>query len=388
MPPDITRSNSGAGLIVSMYFELFENLGIYADIMPALGTHAPMTRAEQLDFFGPKIPKDRFLLHDWRQNITKIGEIPAAFVREVSEGIMDEPIAVEISNHLLDASYDLILSIGQVVPHEVAGMANYTKNIAVGCGGSGFINKSHMLGAFYGMERIMGRDHSPVRKVFDYAEANFFSKLPLEYVLTVTVPTAEKPDILGLYIGKSREIFEKAVAQSQKHNITYVKHPLEICVVWLDEREFHSAWLGNKAIYRLRMAMADGGRLIILAPGVKTFGEDIKNDRLIRKYGYIGRENILKLCKTEPELQDNLSVAAHLIHGSSDGRFKITYAPKQLTKEEVEAAGFDYMPFEKAQKKYDPKNLKAGYNALPSGEQIYFVENPALGLWALEGAFD
>ena len=385
VPPDITRANSGAGLIASIYYGLLEELGACADVLPALGTHAPMTRAQQLAFFGDKIPEGRFLLHDWRNKVTKIGEIPASFVREASEGVMDVPMEVEISDHLLDPSYDLILSIGQVVPHEVAGMANYTKNIAVGCGGSGFIGKSHMLGAFYGLERVMGRDHSPVREVFDYVQQNFLSKLPLEYVLTVASANA---DILGLYIGSSRESFEKAVRLSQRENITYVERPIETCVAWLDEREFSSAWLGNKAIYRTRMAMADGGRLVVLAPGVKMFGEDPENDRLIRKYGYIGRESILKLCKTEADLQNNLSVAAHLIHGSTDKKFGVTYAARHLGRQEIEDAGFDYMPFDEAVKKYGPKNLKQGYNAMPGGEEIYFIENPALGLWALEGAFD
>ena len=387
IPPDITRSNSGAGLITSIYYDLFDNMGVQADILPALGTHAPMTREEQISFFGENIPAECYLIHKWRDGVTKIGEIPGSFVHEVSDGLMDESMDVEVSDYILDPSYDLILSIGQVVPHEVVGMANYTKNIVVGCGGSRFINRSHMLGAFYGLERIMGRDHSPVRKVFDYAQQNFLSKLPIEYILTVTVTENEKVKIIGLYIGKERDGFTRAVALSQKHNLNYVKQPLKTCVVWLDGREFHSTWLGNKAIYRTRMAMANGGRLIILAPGVKMFGEDSENDRLIRKYGYIGRENILKLCKTEPELQNNLSAAAHLIHGSSDGRFNITYATQYLGKEEVRGAAFDYMPFDEAVKKYDPKILEQGYNTMPGGEEIYFIENPALGLWALEGAF-
>ena len=388
IPPDITRSNSGAGRLTAIYYDMLAGAGAAADILPALGTHAPMTRDEQISFFGEKIPAERFLTHKWRNGVTKIGEIPADFVRGVSEGVMDESIDVEISNYLLDSSYDLILSVGQVVPHEVVGMANYTKNIVVGCGGSDFINKSHMLGAFYGLERIMGRDNSPVRKVFDYAQENFLAKLPLEYVLTVTVINKnEKLDIIGLYIGKGREGFTRAVKLSQKHNLNYVKTPIKICVVYLDEREFHSTWLGNKAIYRTRMAMADGGHLIILAPGVKMFGEDGENDRLIRKYGYIGRKNILKLIKTEPDLQNNLSAAAHLIHGSSDGRFDITYAAKSLSKEEVEGAAFGYMPFDETVKKYDPKLLKKGYNTLQNGDEVYFIENPALGLWALEGAF-
>ena len=381
IPPDITRLNSGAGIITALYYELLE--GIQVDILPALGTHLPMTREEQISFFGEKIPADRFLVHNWRDGVAKVGVIPGEFVNDVSEEIMAEPMDVEISNHLLAPSYDLILSIGQVVPHEVVGMANYTKNIVVGCGGSRFINQSHMLGAFYGMERLMGRDHSPVRKVFDYAEESFISKLPIEYVLTVTVTKGEKTDIIGLYIGKEREIFTRAVSLSQKHNLNYLKSPIKTCVVWLDEREFHSTWLGNKAIYRTRMAMADGGRLIIIAPGVKMFGEDAENDRLIRKFGYVGRENVLKLCKTEPELQNNLSVAAHLIHGSPDGRFSVTYATKKLRKDEVEGVAFEYMPFEEATEKYNPDNLKTGYNTMPDGEEIFFIENPALGLWTL-----
>jgi len=378
IPPDFTRLNSGAGILAAMYYELLA--GVEVDILPALGTHFPMTREQQIAFFGENIPEERFLVHDWRNGVTKIGEVPASFIEEVSEGLMDEAFELEISNYLLDPSYDLILSIGQVVPHEVVGLANYTKNIVVGCGGSRFINSSHMLGAFYGMERIMGRDATPVRKVFDYCEEHFISKLPVEYVLTVTVTEQEQIDILGLYIGRDREVFTRACALSQKHNLIYLPKPMQTCVVWLDEREFHSTWLGNKAVYRTRMAMADGGRLIILAPGVRAFGEDDENDRVIRKYGYVGRKRVLELIKTEPELQENLGAAAHLIHGSSDGRFRITYATRHLTQKEVEGAGFNYMPFDEAQEKYT--DLKPGWNG-----DVFYIENPAVGLWALEGAF-
>ena len=381
VPPDITRLNSGAGLITALLYEILR--GAQVDILPALGTHAPMTRAEQVAFFGEKIPAGRFLVHNWRSHVTKIGAVPGSFVFDVSEGVMNEDMDVEVSNYLLDPSYDLILSIGQVVPHEVAGMANYTKNIVVGCGGSRFINQSHMLGAFYGLERMMGKDHTPVRKVFDYAEEKFISKLPVEYALTVTVSESGKTDIIGLYIGKGREGFTRAAALSQKHNLTYLKTPIKTCVVWLDEQEFRSTWLGNKAIYRTRMAMADGGNLIILAPGVEKFGEDKENDRLIRKYGYIGREKILELCKTEIELQKNLSAAAHLIHGSSDGRFHITYAPGKLRRDEVEGVAFGYMGFGEAVDKYGPAKLVPGYNPAPGGEEVFYIENPALGLWAL-----
>jgi len=381
IPPDITRKNSGAGLIVSLYYQLLKDA--HVDILPALGTHAPMTREEQISFFGSDIPEKCFLQHDWRNNVTKVGEVPGDYVRNVSDGLFEQSMDIELSNYLLDPSYDLILSIGQVVPHEVAGMANYTKNIVVGCGGSSFINRSHMLGAVCGMEKAMGNIDTPVRKVFDYAQMHYIDKLPIEYVLTVTVSEGEKTDILGLYIGKERKCFEKAAKLSQKFNLIKMDSPIKTCIVNLDEHEFRSTWLGNKAIYRTRMAMADGGKLIILAPGITRFGEDEEIDRLIRKFGYIGRDNILRLCETEPELRDNLSAAAHLIHGSTEGRFSVVYATDKLSGKDVEKAGFEHMPLSKALSRYNPDGLSPGYNITEDGTEIFFIENPAVGLWTV-----
>jgi len=246
------------------------------------------------------------------------------------------------------------------------------------------INSSHMLGAFYGMERVMGKDFSPVRRVFDYAQEKFLADVPLMYVLTVTTNKGDDTFIHGLFIGNQRDLFEQAVKMSQAKNLTCVGPPLQKVVVYLDEREFKSTWLGNKAIYRTRMAMAQGGELIILAPGVRKFGEDDENDRLIRKYGYVGRVKVLELVKRNEDLQANLSVAAHLIHGSSDGRFHITYCTEKLTEQEVTGASFHYMPYCKAVELYNPAALKDGFNTLTNGEEIFYISNPALGLWTCE----
>jgi len=386
LPPDITRAHSGAGKITAMYYEMLKDT-CQVDIMPAIGTHEPMTVEERKEFFGEGIPMDRFIAHNWKTDVVKVGTVPAEFVKEVSEGLIDEPIDIEINKHLLDKSYDLIISIGQVVPHEVIGIANYSKNIFVGCGGSATINKSHMLGAVYGMERIMGKDFSPVRKVFDYAEENFIKDIPLMYVLTVTTAVQNNVTIHGVFTGRSRKIFEEAVKLCQEKNLTIVDKPFKKVVVYLDPKEFKTTWVGNKAIYRTRMAIADDGELIILAPGVRKFGEDDRNDELIRKYGYVGRKKVLELTKENEDLQNNLSVAAHLIHGSSDGRFTITYAVEKLTKEEVEKANFKYMPLSEALKKYDPTRLKDGYNTLEDGEEIFYISNPAIGLWADKSRF-
>lgn len=381
LPPDYTRMYSGAGKITRMYYEILKDT-CEIDIMPALGTHEPMTKEECTAFFTDEVPFEKILVHNWKTDVEKIGEVPAEFVSEVSEGLVNTKIDVEVNKRLLDKSYDLVISIGQVVPHEVVGMANYSKNIFVGCGGSSMINSSHMLGAFYGLERIMGKDFSPVRRVFDYAEENFIADIPLMYVLTVTTNKGDETLLHDIYIGRKRELFEMAVKKSRQTNLIYTGEPLKKVVVYLDAREFKSTWLGNKAVYRTRMAIADGGELIVLAPGVKKFGEDDENDRLIRKFGYVGREKVLELVKTEDELKQNLSVAAHLIHGSSDGRFSITYCTKLVSKEEVEGVNFGYAPYDDMAAVYDPAVLKDGFTEV-NGEKIYYISNPALGLWSV-----
>jgi len=162
--------------------------------------------------------------------------------------------------------------------------------------------------------------------------------------------------------------------------------PLKKVVVFLDPHEFKSTWLGNKSIYRTRMAMADGGELIVLAPGLKEFGEDPEIDRLIRKYGYVGTERVLKLTRENAELQNNLSAAAHLIHGSSEGRFSITYCPGQITQKEIESVNFHYADLNAMLKKYNPEQLKNGYNTV-NGETIFYISNPGMGLWSWKNRF-
>jgi len=380
LPPDLTRMHSGAGKITAMIYSMLKD-SVQVDVMPALGTHEPMTKEEADVFFEGAVPYDKIIPHRWRDDVVKIGEVPSDFVKEVSEGLIDEAIPVEVNKRILDKSYDLILSIGQVVPHEVVGMANYSKNVLVGCGGKDTINKSHMLGAVYGMERMMGKDHSPVRKVFDYAQEHYLDKLPISYILTVTTVRNDEVVIEGIFAG-GRRMFEKAVELSRNKNLNMMDKPIKKAVVYLDPLEFKSTWLGNKAIYRTRMAMADGGELIILAPGIRKFGEDDVIDGLIRKYGYKGRDYILEQYRKNRDLRENPSAAAHLIHGSSDGRFKIIYAVNHLTKEEIEQVGFEYMPYEEAASKYKPEGITDGYFKSADDEWFY-ISNPALGLWTV-----
>lgn len=381
IPPDFTRFNSYAGPLTEMVFDWYGDA--LTDVMPALGTHSPMTDAQISAMFG-RVPKDRFRVHDWRHDVVTVGEVPAEYVREVSEGRVDYSWPAQVNKLLLDPSFDLILSIGQVVPHEVIGMANYTKNIFVGVGGSSGINLSHYLGATYGMERIMGRAMSPVRDVMEYARTHFIPQLPIVYVQTVMAkdPVTGGMALKGLFIGDDFECFRRAAELSLETNFIMVDRPLKKCIVWLDPDEFKSTWLGNKSIYRTRMALADGAELIVLAPGLREFGEDPDIDALIRKYGYKGTPHTLEATRANRELQDNLSAPAHLIHGSSEGRFRITYCPGPgMTREEIEGVGFDYAPLDEMMERYDVPSLRDGWNTV-GGEDVYYISNPALGLWA------
>ncbi len=387
LPPDMTRLHSWAGFLTC---ELFEHLHRYAEvaILPAVGTHLPMT-ADELTHMFPGLPHSVFHAHDWRNGVVPLGEVPAPLVQRVSEGKLDFSIKVEIDRLLIEQKWDAIISVGQLVPHEVIGIANHAKNVFVGVGGSDLINKSHWLGAVYGIERIMGRADTPVRAVLDYASTHLAKHLPIVYLLTVRARDADgKLVTRGLYAGDDRACFERGAALCRQVNLDRLERAPKKVVVWLDPLEFKSTWLGNKAVYRTRMAIANAGELIVLAPGVRTFGEDPTIDRLIRRFGYRGTPTTLDAVRAHPELAANLSASAHLIHGSSEGRFTITYCPGQLTREEIEGVGFRYGDLTTLVQRYDPKRLRDGWNRLADGEEVYYISNPALGLWGTADRFD
>ncbi len=380
VPPDITRFHSRAGDLTALVHNYYKKA--LKDILPALGTHTPMSDYE-LEAMYKDVPKELFRIHYWRKDVVTAGTVPGEFISGITDGVIDYSWPAQLNKLIFNGGHDLILSIGQVVPHEVMGMANYNKNLLVGTGGPEGINKSHFVGAVYGMERIMGKAVNPVRSLLNYASAHFINHLPVVYVLTVI----GKDDngrlvIRGLYIGDDEEVFRIAAGLSVKVNFSLLDKSLMKVVVYLDPSEFRSTWLGNKSIYRTRMAMADKGELIVLAPGLKKFGEDKEIDRLIRKYGYRGTNATLKSLRDNEELRNNLCAAAHLIHGSPEGRFSITYCPGYLTRQEIESINFNYHDLSEMMKKYNPEKMSDGFNIMDDGEEIFYISNPALGLWS------
>jgi nickel-dependent lactate racemase len=357
VPPDYTRLPSRSGELTEF---CWQHLGDrITDILPALGTHTPMTDAQISHMFG-QTPKDLFRIHDWRNDVATLGTVPAEFIKEVSDGACDFSWPAQVNKMLIEGGYDLILSIGQVVPHEVVGMANYNKNLLVGTGGTEGIHKSHYIGAVYGMERMMGHADTPVRRVFNYASDKYLSHLPIVYVQTVVgLNKAGNLQTYGLFIGDDFSVFDKAAKLSLKVNFEMLDEPLKKVIVWLDPTEFKSTWLGNKSVYRTRMALADDAELIVLAPALCEFGEDKEIDLLIRKYGYFGTPHTLQMVAENEDIQNNLAAAAHLIHGSSEGRFSITYCPgkgaENLTQQEIESVGFNYADFDEITARYNPE---------------------------------
>jgi nickel-dependent lactate racemase len=386
LPPDGTRYHSWAGPLMRLLHERLRDAAEIA-ILPATGTHLAMT-ADEIARMFPGVPQVLFHEHDWRNGVAPLGEVPAEFIRRVSDGRLDFPVRVEVDRLLAEGRWDVILSVGQLVPHEVVGIANHSKNVFVGAGGSDLINKSHWLGAVHGIEQTMGRADTPVRRVLDYAAEHLARHLPIVYLLTVRARDGQGRLVTrGLYAGDDAACFRRGAELCRRVNLDRLPRAPRKAVVYLDPLEYKSTWLGNKAVYRTRMAMADGGELVVLAPGVRTFGEDETIDRLIRRFGYRGTPATLEAVRRQPELAANLSAAAHLIHGSTEGRFAVTYCPGHLPRAEVEGVGFRYGDLAVKMERYGPDRLQDGWNQLADGEEVFYISNPALGLWGTAERF-
>ncbi|MDO4585989.1 MAG: lactate racemase domain-containing protein [Planctomycetia bacterium] len=382
LPPDITRAHSGAGWITEELYKLFEATAD-VHVIPTLGQHVPHTPEQNRWMFG-SIPEEKIHAHDWRNGSKRIGEVPASFVQNVSQGKADWEIPVALNKMLLEEKWDLVINIGHIVPHEVLGFANHNKNYFIGLGGKEMICASHMMAACCGIENNLGNQLTPLRRCYNYAEKEYLSSLPDFYIEVVMA--YDDNGILGhtgFYAGDDLETYFAGARASEKQNITIVP-PLKKVVAVMQGDEFYSTWVANKAIYRTRMAMADGGELLIVAPGLKRFGEQQEVDALIRRFGYSGTKKVMELWKQEPILQDLTHGTAHLIHGSSEDRFKITYAPGHLTKEEINGVCFGYADLNETLKRYDPQRMKNGFNVMPDGEEVYYISSPSAGLWSTE----
>ena len=382
LPPDLTRAHSGAGRITELFYNKLPDA--HVEVIPTLGQHLPHTEAENRWMFG-SIPEERIFAHDWRNGCTRVGTIPASLVAETTAGVANWEIPVDLNSKLMNEPWDLIINIGHVVPHEVLGFANHNKNYYIGLGGKDTICASHIAAAVYGIENNLGCLVTPLRACYNWSEDKHLTHLPDVY-LQIVMRRDEQQRLVtsGIFVGDDLETYLEAARLSREQNIITFDKPIRKIVAVMQADEFRATWVANKAVYRTRMALADGGELLILAPGVERFGEQPEVDALIRKYGYKGTERTLALYKIEPDMQEIPHGVAHLIHGSSEGRFTITYAPGHLTREEIEGVGYQYADLAETQRRYDPSFMQEGWNTMADGEEVFYISTPSAGLWATE----
>lgn len=380
LPPDITRMHSGSGWITEAFYQRFAGEA-EVHVIPTLGQHEPHTPEQNRQMFG-EIPNERIHAHDWRGGVVPVGQIEADFVNEISAGAADWAIPITLNRMLMKESWDLIINVGHVVPHEVLGFANHNKNYFIGLGGKDLICASHMMAASCGIENNLGNLVTPVRACFNKAENELLGNLP-DFYVQVVMARNDRGELAhtGVYVGDDLETYLQAARQSREQNITMLEEPLKKVVCVMQGDEFFSTWVANKAVYRTRMALADDGELVIIAPGLKRFGEQPEVDEFIRKYGYVGTPRVMEQYRENADMQDLAHATAHLIHGSSEGRFRITYAPGDVTKEEVEQVNFQYADLEETIAKYRPDELSEGFHEI-DGEKIFFIPTPSAGLWA------
>lgn len=381
LPPDITRMHSGAGRLTEMLYETFAD---EADVhvIPTLGQHVPHTPDENRRMFGA-IPNERIHAHDWRGGCVDVGSVSARFVDDASDGLANWPIPIHLNRSLMEEPWDLVINIGHVVPHEVLGFANHNKNYFIGLGGKDLICASHMMAATCGIENNLGNLVTPVRACFNHAEDQYLGKLPDFYIQVVMARNAGGELVhTGYYAGDDLETYLAAARQSRRENITVFDEPVKKIVCVMQADEFVSTWVANKAVYRTRMAIADGGELLIIAPGLKRFGEQPDVDALICKYGYCGTPRVMEQFRASADMQDLAHATAHLIHGSSEGRFKIIYAPGHLTRAEIESVNFGYADLQATLDRYRPDTLHEGWQTAADGERFFFIPTPSAGLWA------
>lgn len=386
LPPDLTRAHSGAGAITEM---LYEGLaGCEVAVIPTLGQHRPHTEEENRWMFG-SIPNRIIYPHDWREGCTRVGTIPAAMVAETTGGVADWEIPIDLNSKLVSEPWDLVINVGHVVPHEVLGFANHNKNYFIGLGGKETICASHIAAAVYGIENNLGCLITPLRACYNWAEQKYLSHLPDVYLQIVMRRDAEEKLVTsGIYVGEDAETYLAAARASRRQNITTFDRPVRKVVAVMQADEFRGTWVANKAVYRTRMALADGGELLVIAPGLERFGEQPEVDALIRKYGYTGTERILRLYRTEKDLQEIAHGTAHLIHGSSEGRFTIRYAPGHLSQKEIEGVGYEYADLGEALTRYAPEHMAEGLNTMPDGEEVFYISTPSAGLWSTKAKLE
>jgi nickel-dependent lactate racemase len=319
--PDRTRDDNTDVLFPILSQELAGRRVAQFDALVAQGTHPPMSDAEK----RAKIGADRSTLpligelldHHWDRpsELTTLGTLTAAEIARLTGGLMSADVPVQLNARLAPGTYDLILVLGAVVPHEVAGFAGGAKYFFPGVAGPELTHLTHWLGALATIERVIGRVETPTRHVIEAAADRVTT--PVIGFTSVSTRTDAGLRTHALFTGGLRETVRQAAAVSAQVHIRYTGRRYRRVVALLDAH-YDELWVGGKASYKLGGIIEDGGELVIYAPHLT--GISTTHGAMIEKYGYAPLERVREMVEGSDELRANLCVAAHLAHVSYAGR--------------------------------------------------------------------
>ncbi|PYS94255.1 MAG: hypothetical protein DMF64_01290 [Acidobacteria bacterium] len=355
------------------------------DALVAQGTHMPMTEAEKRAKTGLHADLaaqglGQIYDHQWNrpEELVTLGELSAERVCELTGGLIDQSVTVNLNRLLAPGRYDTVLVFGATVPHEVAGFAGGAKYFFPGIAGPDLTHATHWLGALATIERVIGRVETPTRHMIE-AAAEF---VPARIISLNSVVTRTEDNRLrthALFAGDIRQAFRHAAEVSRHVHIKYTGRKYKRVVALLDEH-YDELWVGGKASYKLGGIIEEGGELIIYAPHLHAISET--HGLLIEKYGYAPLDRVREMVALSTELQANLAVAAHLAHVSYAGqrdetgrvvpRYRITMASAldEATCQRVNLGFIDHRLFHREDYESDPDTLVVER----AGRDLYLVE--------------
>src|SRR6266850_1617163 len=382
--PDKTRDDNTDQLVPFAAEILSQKKIERFDVLIAQGTHGPMNEAEKRAKIGwtriaPGLVA-RIFDHRWDRDdeLVTLGELSAAQIAELTDGLMHESVRVRINALLAPGIYDTVLVFGATVPHEVAGFAGGAKYFFPGVAGPDLTHATHWLGALASIENVIGRVETPTRHMIE-AAADFVPARIISLNSVVTRTDDNRLRTHALFAGDVREAFRRAAEVSRQVHIKYTGRKYKRVVALLDEH-YDELWVGGKASYKLGGIIDEGGELIIYAPHLRAISET--HGLLIEKYGYAPLDRVREMVALSTELQNNLAVASHLAHVSYAGqrdengrvipRFRITLAAAldEATCARVNLGFMDHRQF----RRQDYENEKDTLMVERAGRDLYLVQ--------------
>jgi lactate racemase len=378
--PDATRT-APLPLLFDALWSKLAGVAERVQVLIALGTHPPLDEAQIARLLGlegqspGRYASLEVFNHDWNCDaaLCRLGSLSASETREISQGRLSLDVPVRINSRIRDC--DVVLVLGPVFPHEVAGFSGGNKYFFPGISGPELLNFFHWLGALITNVEIIGVADTPVRRVIDRAAA----LIPVERrcVAFVVSPSG---GVHGLSYGTPESAWRNAVNLSSRVHVRRVERSFRQ-VLSCAPPMYDELWVAGKCMYKLEPVVADGGELIIFAPHLKTISQT--HGELIERIGYHVRDYFTKQWDQFKDVP--WGVLAHSTHVRGTGTFengderprvKVTLATG-LPRELCERIGLGYR---------DPASIDVESFANREDEGILLVRKAGEQLYRLEVA--